>query len=123
MLFRSVKVIGCTNRKDILDPAIVRPGRLDRLIAVPVPTKVGIQKIFNIHTKDMKIDPKIRIRMLSEKMKDFSGAEIKAACTEAGYFAIRKNRTVIREKDFIDGIAKVKKNESLEGNDYLHMFG
>jgi proteasome regulatory subunit len=56
-------------------------------------------------------------------MEGLSGAEIKAICTEAGYFAIRENRTKIKEDDFLSAIAKVKKTEMLEGDDYLHMFG
>jgi proteasome regulatory subunit len=119
----NVKIIGCTNRKDILDPAVVRPGRLDRLIKVGLPTIEGRKEIFNIHTKRMKLQKKINVDKLIERMKDFTGAEIHAVCTEAGYFAIRKNKFIITEKDFLDAIKKVKLEEELEGNDYLNMFG
>ncbi len=119
----NVKIIGCTNRKDILDPAVIRPGRLDRLIHVDLPSKEGIEKIFEIHTQNMKIEKKAKINKIINAMKDFSGAEVKAVATEAGYFAIRRNKTTIREKDFLDAIEKVKKEEKLEGGDYLHMFG
>jgi len=117
-----VKVIGCTNRKDILDPAILRPGRLDRLIKVGKPNKEGIKAIFKIHSSKMSIG-KINIDTICSKMKEFSGAEIKAVCTEAGYFAIRSNRRKIKREDFLKAIIKVKAEESLEGNDYLGMFG
>ncbi|MFC1728490.1 AAA family ATPase [Nanoarchaeota archaeon] len=119
----NVKIIGCTNRKDILDPAVTRPGRLDRLIYVPNPDKDGMKEIFKIHTKDMTLDKKIRMKKVFDNMEGFSGAEIHAVCTEAGYFAIRKNKTKIIEKDLLDAVEKVKREEELEGSDYMNMFG
>ncbi len=119
----NVKIIGCTNRKDILDPAITRPGRLDRLIEVPVPNVDGIKRIFGIHTRNMVMERKIDTDKLAEEMAGCSGAEIRAIATEAGYFAIRENRTKIKEKDFFDAVIKVKKKEKEEGKDYLNMFG
>jgi len=86
----NVKVIGATNRKDILDPAVLRPGRLDRLIHVGNPDEKGLIEIFKIHSKNMTLDKHFDTSKLVKKMKDFSGAEVKAVCTEAGYFAIRK---------------------------------
>jgi len=118
----NVKIIGCTNRKDILDPAIVRPGRLDRLIEVGLPDKDGVKEIFKIHTKNMKINKKTKVDKLMKRLEEFSGAEIKAVCTEAGYFAIREKRTVINEKDFKKAIIKVKQKEE-EDKDYIKMFG
>ncbi|MFH1173897.1 MAG: AAA family ATPase [archaeon] len=118
----NVKVIGCTNRKDILDPAILRPGRLDRLIEVPTPDAAGMREIFKIHTRRMHLE-KVNIDKLVGKMKDFSGAEIKAVCTEAGYFAIRNKRRIVTQKDLLDAIIKVKNMEELEGDEYLGMFG
>jgi proteasome regulatory subunit len=118
-----VKVIGCTNRKDILDPAVIRPGRLDRLIEVPLPCKEGVKQIFNIHTKNMTLDKKINIDKLISKMENFSGAEIKAVCTEAGYFAIRKDKTKVVEDDFLKAIDKIKAGEFKDGKDYIKMFG
>lgn len=119
----NVKVIGATNRKDILDPAIIRPGRLDRLIHIVEPNKEGRKEIFKIHSKKMNINPEVDINLLIEKMDGFSGAEIKAVCTEAGYFAIRDNRYEIKRKDFLDAIIKVKKEEELNQDDYMNMFG
>lgn len=118
-----VKVIGCTNRKDILDPAITRPGRLDRLIQVPLPDKEGIGVIFDIHTSKMKIDKKFSRDKIITQLEGFSGAEIHAVATEAGYFAIRENRMNIKESDFVKAIIKVKHEEELEGSDYMRMFG
>ena len=119
----NVKIIGATNRKDILDPAIVRPGRLDRLIHVPIPNKIGKVEIFKIHSRKMTLDKNINIISVAERMENFSGAEIKASCTEAGYFAIRDNRYKVTKEDFHKAIEKVKTEEKLEGEDYMHMFG
>ena len=119
----NVKVIGATNRKDILDPAIVRPGRLDRLIHVPVPNKEAGFEIFKIHSRAMTLDKGINVKKVVELMSGFSGAEIKAVCTEAGYFAIRENRVKILARDFPKAIEKVKQEEKLEGEDYMGMFG
>lgn len=115
----NVKIIGCTNRKDILDPAIMRPGRLDRLIYVPVPDAEGLKDIFKIHTKNMNL-AKIDSEEIIKLCEGFTGAEIKAMCTEAGYFAIRGNRTKVTRDDFLKAIEKVKEEEDLE---YLSMFG
>lgn len=119
----NVKVIGATNRKDILDPAVIRPGRLDRLIHVPLPQKDARLEILNIHTGHMNLNNDIDLSSLSSMMEDLSGAEIKAVCTEAGYFAIRENRTKVVNKDFLKAIDKVMKEEEAEGQDCMNMFG
>ena len=119
----NVKIIGATNRKDILDSAITRPGRLDRLILIPNPDSKGRSKIFKIHTKRMTLDKDVKVKSIIKGMDNFSGAEIKATCTEAGYFAIREDRTTITQKDFVKAIKKVKNLEDLEGDDYMNMFG
>ena len=118
----NVKIIGCTNRKDILDPAIMRPGRLDRHIHVENPNKDGRVEILKIHTKKMKLDKSIDLARIAKDLRDFSGAEIHALCTEAGYFAIRENRTKVIKADFTKAAKKVKEEEKLDAN-YLKMFG
>lgn len=118
----NVKIIGCTNRKDILDPAITRPGRLDRLIHVDLPTEEARREIFKIHTRNMTI-AKFNTDAIVKEMEGYSGAEIKAVATEAGYFAIRENRTKITEQDFRLAMDKVSEEVKLEGQDYLKMFG
>ena len=118
----NVKIIGCTNRKDILDPAIVRPGRLDRLIRVPLPNEDARREIFKIHTRKMtlgRMDTDKIIKMLD----GFSGAEIKSVATEAGYLAIRGNRIKIKEQDIFDSISKVAAETEFEGEEHLKMFG
>tara|TARA_Y100000294_G_C8567813_1_gene341567 strand:+ start:95 stop:1240 length:1146 start_codon:yes stop_codon:yes gene_type:complete len=119
----NVKVIGATNRKDILDPAIIRPGRLDRLIHIPLPKSEARLEILKIHCNRMKHDKDVNLTNLSVLMEEFSGAEIKAVCTEAGYFAIRENRTKVEKKDFLKAIEKVREEERAEGEDYMRMFG
>ena len=118
----NVKIIGCTNRKEIMDPAITRPGRLDRLIHVPNPDIEGIKQIFKIHTAKMKL-LKVDVNMLCKKMEGMSGAEIRAVCTEAGYFAIRSNRTTVNKEDFNSAVEKVLSSEQTEGTDFMGMFG
>jgi proteasome regulatory subunit len=117
-----VKIIGCTNRIDILDPAVIRPGRLDRLIEVPLPSDKGLEEIFKIHTRHMTLDKNIKTEALIKKMKGFSGAEVKAVCTEAGYFAIRANRTKVTHHDLLCAIDKIKKEE-VDDDGYTRMFG
>ncbi len=119
----NVKLIGCTNRKDILDPAILRPGRLDRLIEVPNPDTEGIKQIYKIHMKSMPIEKKVNLEKIYALSQDLSGAEIRSVATEAGYFAIREDRDVVSEEDFIKAIAKIRKEEDKYGKDYVSMFG
>ena len=119
----NVKIIGATNRKDILDPAVVRPGRLDRLIHIPLPKNKGRLEILKIHSKDMSLGSDVNLDNISSLMEDLSGAEIKAVCTEAGYFAIREDRCKITRKDFLKGIDKVRQEELSEGKDFMNMFG
>ena len=118
----SVKIIATTNRKDILDPAIIRPGRLDRLIHCPHPTEEGRKEIFKIHTKNMKLDKGIRMADIIKQMENFSGAEIKSTATEAGYFAIREDRTNVSKEDLLKAIEKVKSDENKDER-HLKMFG
>ncbi len=114
-----VKVIGCTNRLDILDPAVIRPGRLDRLLEVPLPNKEGIKEIFKVHTKDMNADS-LHSEKIASLMEGMSGADVRAVCTEAGYFAIRENKTTVTHEHFLDAITKVKKEDD---SNLGHMFG
>ncbi len=119
----NVKIIGCTNRKDILDPAILRPGRLDRLIEVPNPDFEGIKQIYKIHTKNMPLDKKINFDKIYKLSDNMCGAEIKAVATESGYFAIRQKKNIVTEDDFLKAIIKVRKEEQKNLKEYLKMFG
>nr|6HE8_H Chain H, Proteasome-activating nucleotidase [Archaeoglobus fulgidus DSM 4304]6HE8_I Chain I, Proteasome-activating nucleotidase [Archaeoglobus fulgidus DSM 4304]6HE8_J Chain J, Proteasome-activating nucleotidase [Archaeoglobus fulgidus DSM 4304]6HE8_K Chain K, Proteasome-activating nucleotidase [Archaeoglobus fulgidus DSM 4304]6HE8_L Chain L, Proteasome-activating nucleotidase [Archaeoglobus fulgidus DSM 4304]6HE8_M Chain M, Proteasome-activating nucleotidase [Archaeoglobus fulgidus DSM 430 len=104
-----VKVIGATNRIDILDPAILRPGRFDRIIEVPLPTFEGRIQIFKIHTRKMKLAEDVDFKELARITEGASGADIKAICTEAGMFAIREERAKVTMLDFTKAIEKVLK--------------
>ena len=119
----NVKIIGCTNRKDILDPAVLRPGRLDRLIRVPNPDRVARKEILLIHSKNMSFGKDVGVDEIVEGMEGFSGADIKAACTEAGYFAIRGNKTRVSHDFFLQAISKVKEDRVRESTDFRSMFG
>lgn len=118
----NVKIIGCTNRKEILDPAVTRPGRLDRLILVDNPNAKARTEIFKIHSSKMPLKEDINIEKIIHLSEEFSGAEIKAVCTEAGYFAIRENQDHIAMKDFVNAIKKVKGEEKTEV-DFAKMYG
>ena len=116
----NVKIIGATNRIDILDDAIIRPGRLDRLIEIDFPNEEGRLQILKIHTKKMTLD-KVNLNKIAKLTPEFSGAELKAICTEAGYFAIRTKKTKVNMQNFLDAIDKIK----TEAEDESHkiMFG
>ena len=117
----NVKIIGATNRIDILDESILRPGRLDRLIHIPLPVSEARREIFNIHSRNMHLNSGVDVSNIVSKTQGFSGAEVKAVCTEAGYFAIRDRRTKILMTDFLQAIDKIKKEEL--DKEHLGMFG
>jgi len=102
-----VKIIGATNRVDILDPALLRPGRFDRMIDFPIPDEVAREAIFKIHSRNLLIEEKLDFKRLVNQTEGATGADIKAICTEAGMFAIRKDADMITNKDFIDAVYKV----------------
>jgi len=104
-----VKIIGATNRIDILDPALLRPGRFDRIIEFPIPDDESRLSIFKIHTKKLKTEEKVDFKRLVSLTEGATGADIKAIATEAGMFAIRKEADAITSKDFIDAVDKVMK--------------
>ncbi|QSG09484.1 proteasome-activating nucleotidase Pan1 [Halapricum desulfuricans] len=103
-----IRIIAATNRFDMLDRAILRPGRFDRLIEVPKPDKEGREQIFRIHTRDMNLAESVDFESLAEEVTEASGADIKAICTEAGMFAIRDDRSEIVEQDFYDAWEKIQ---------------
>ncbi len=105
----NVKVIATTNRLDIIDPALLRPGRFDRLIYVPLPDLKGRISIFKIHTRKMKLKD-VDIEELAKLTEGASGADIKAICTEAGFAALRAGRRYVTMEDFKYAIEKVLKS-------------
>ena len=103
-----IRLIAATNRFDMLDPAILRPGRFDRLIEVPKPEADGREIIFQIHTRNMNVSDDVDFHELAELATEASGADIKAVCTEAGMFAIRDDRTEVYRQDFVDAWEKIQ---------------
>ncbi|PSP32075.1 peptidase, partial [Halobacteriales archaeon QH_10_67_22] len=109
-----VRIIAATNRFDMLDRAILRPGRFDRLIEVPKPDSEGREQIFRIHTREMNVSDDLDYAELAEGTGEASGADVKAACTEAGMFAIRDDRTEVRMADFLEAWEKIEADETDE---------
>ncbi|KAF8156822.1 26S proteasome regulatory complex, ATPase RPT6 [Crassisporium funariophilum] len=112
---KNIKVIMATNRIDILDSALLRPGRIDRKIEFPPPGPEARVSILRIHSRKMSLQRGINLRALAEKMGQCSGAEVRGICTEAGMYALRERRQHVTQEDFEFAVAKVlKKNQ--EGN-------
>jgi len=105
----NVKVLMATNRPDTLDPALMRPGRMDRKIEFNLPDLEGRTKIFEIHSKTINCEKNIRWELLARLCPNTTGAEIRSVCTEAGMFAIRARRKAVTEKDLLDAVQKVIK--------------
>ncbi|KAG7672937.1 hypothetical protein Ndes2526B_g08537 [Nannochloris sp. 'desiccata'] len=103
----NIKVLMATNRPDTLDPALLRPGRLDRKVEFGLPDLEGRTQIFKIHTRTMSVERDIRFELLARLCPNATGADIRSVCTEAGMYAIRARRKTVNEKDFLDAIEKV----------------
>ncbi|KAM3078150.1 26S protease regulatory subunit 8 [Clarireedia jacksonii] len=104
---KGIKVIMATNRLDILDPALLRPGRIDRKIEFPPPTVEARADILRIHSRSMNLTRGINLTKIAEKMNGCSGAELKGVCTEAGMYALRERRVHVTQEDFDLATAKV----------------
>mgnify|MGYP006272219275 FL=1 len=116
-----ISIIAATNRFDMLDRAILRPGRFDRLIEVPKPDIEGRELIFQIHTRDMNVASEVDFAELAEETEEASGADVKAITTEAGMFAIRDDRTEVKMQDFLDAWEKIKQTDD-ESDDISKTF-
>ncbi|WP_409201066.1 proteasome-activating nucleotidase [Methanobrevibacter sp. DSM 116169] len=106
-----IGIVAATNRPDILDPALLRPGRFDRFIEVPLPNEEGRKEILKIHTKNMALADEAEIDLLATLTDGASGADLKAICTEAGMFAIREKRDKVLVADFMDAVDKIMQVE------------
>ena len=106
----NVKVIAATNRPELLDAALLRPGRFDRIIEIPIPDLEARKTIFSVHTKSMPLAKNVGVKTLASLTDGFSGAEIKSAVVEAGISAISSGRKSVRKSDFISAIKKVEAN-------------
>ncbi|ATW87406.1 proteasome regulatory subunit [Halohasta litchfieldiae] len=110
-----IRIMAATNRFDMLDEAILRPGRFDRLIEVPKPGVEGREKILEIHSREINVDPEIDFAELAEELDDYSGADIESLVTEAGMFAIRNDRTTVTREDIDYAREKLSRGETEHG--------
>ncbi|WP_135824666.1 proteasome-activating nucleotidase Pan2 [Halorussus ruber] len=106
-----IRIMAATNRFDMLDRAILRPGRFDRLIEVPEPDEEARRKILDIHTRDMSVADDVDFGKLAGETEGKSGADIESLTTEAGMFAIRDGRTEVRQSDFEDALDKLGEDD------------
>ena len=108
---QDVKIIAATNRPDILDDALLRPGRFDRVIEIPIPDDASRKAILSVHLNSMNTK-KITIGRIVERTKGYSGAELKATCVEAGMIAIRDGRSSVSNQDMLDAISRLDKKRA-----------
>jgi 26S proteasome regulatory subunit T4 len=109
-----VKIIMATNRPDVLDPALLRPGRLDRKIEIPLPNEPARLDILKIHSKNLAKHGEIDYEAVVKLADGFNGADMRNVCTEAGMFAIRGERDYCIEEDFMKAVRKVAEAKKLE---------
>jgi 26S proteasome regulatory subunit T1 len=117
----NIKVLMATNRPDTLDPALLRPGRLDRKIEFALPDLEGRAHILKIHAKSMSVERDIRYELIARLCPNATGAELRSVCTEAGMFAIRARRKLATEKDFLDSVDKVIKSYAIFSSTPMYM--
>ncbi|KAF6213243.1 hypothetical protein GE061_010960 [Apolygus lucorum] len=113
-----IKVIAATNRVDILDPALLRSGRLDRKIEFPHPNEDARARIMQIHSRKMNISVDVNFEELARSTDDFNGAQCKAVCVEAGMIALRRNAGIVSHEDFMDAILEVQAKKKTNLNYY-----
>jgi len=106
----NVKIIAATNRPELLDAALLRPGRFDRIIEIPIPDSEARETIFSVYTNSMPLAKDVDLRTLASMTDGFSGAEIKSAVVEAGISTISERRKSVKKKDFVEAIRKVEGN-------------
>lgn len=106
-----VKIIAATNRPDILDDALLRPGRFDRVIEIPLPDEDSRKAILEVHIKGMNTQ-RVQIKRIVDKTQGYSGAELKATCVEAGMIAIRDNRSTVTNADLIAAVTRLDQKKS-----------
>ena len=114
-----IKVIAATNRPDILDPALLRSGRLDRKIELPLPNEEARARIMQIHSRKMNVNKDdVNFEELARSTQDFNGAQLKAVCVEAGMVGLRRGATTLRHEDFVEGIQQVQSKKKASLNYY-----
>lgn len=103
-----IKVLAATNRIDVLDPALLRSGRLDRKIEFPLPNEEARAQILKIHSRKMTVDEAVNWAELARSTDEFGGAQLKAVCVEAGMIALRMGKNKISHEHYVDAIAEVQ---------------
>jgi 26S proteasome regulatory subunit T4 len=111
----AVKIIMATNRPDVLDPALLRPGRLDRKIEIPLPNEAARVDVLKIHALNITKQGEIDYESVVKLADAFNAADLRNVCTEAGMFAIRAERDYVVHEDFMKAVRKVAENKKLEG--------
>lgn len=114
-----VKVLAATNRVDVLDPALLRSGRLDRKIEFPLPNEEARAQILKIHSRKMTVDEGVNWPELARSTDEFGGAQLKAVCVEAGMIALRKGMVKIGHEHYVDAIAEVQAKKKDVGSLYI----
>ena len=109
-----VKIIAATNRPDILDDALLRPGRFDRIVTIPLPDEKGRKAILSLHISTMSAK-RINLQRIVEKTEGYSGAELKATCVEAGMIAIRDGRSSISNDDLLQAVSRINEKKTNGG--------
>ena len=109
-----VKIIAATNRPDILDDALLRPGRFDRIITIPLPDENARKAILELHTSKMSTK-RVRLHKVVEKTEGYSGAELKATCVEAGMIAIRDGRSSVTNDDLMLAVTRLNEKKTTGG--------
>jgi len=115
----SIKVIAATNRVELLDPALLRSGRIDRKIELPLPNLQARAQILGIHARHMNVSPDVNYEELARSTDDFNGAMLKAVTVEAGMLALRRGGTELVHQDFVEGIAQVQAKKKSSLNYYV----
>jgi len=108
---QNIKIIMATNRIDILDPALLRPGRIDRKIEFPKPDENARFDVINIHSRKMNLTRGINLKKIADQANGASGAELKGICTEAGMYALRERRVHVTQEDFEMAVSKVMQKD------------
>jgi len=111
-------VVAATNRIDILDPALLRSGRLDRKIEFPHPTEEARARILQIHSRKMNVSDNVNYEELARCTDDFNGAQLKAVAVEAGMLALRRGGTELAHEDYVEGISVVQAKKKTSLNYY-----
>eukprot|EP01017_Pseudomicrothorax_dubius_P009112 TRINITY_DN1304_c0_g1_i4.p1 TRINITY_DN1304_c0_g1~~TRINITY_DN1304_c0_g1_i4.p1 ORF type:complete len:390 (-),score=109.76 TRINITY_DN1304_c0_g1_i4:87-1256(-) len=109
-----IKTIMATNRPDVLDPALMRPGRLDRKVEIPLPNETSRVEILRIHSKPITTHGEIDFEAIAKICEDFNGADLRNVCTEGGMFALRADRDYVLEEDLLKAARKIKEGKKLE---------